>query len=116
MSLLLIWIAGHLSRCDRYVGLVGLDTDDRNQWQTQVARFLEQAMECCLVGDRATDDGGAIALMGQAKSVKPDRPPRIEVSFKTDFVPSRVAMTSARCLAHDRNVGGDVVSGHHHMW
>jgi hypothetical protein len=25
-------------------------------------------------------------------------------------------MIAGRCLAHDRNVGGDVVSEHHHMW
>jgi hypothetical protein len=25
-------------------------------------------------------------------------------------------MIAGRCLAHGRNVGGDVVSEHHHMW
>ena len=73
-------------------------------------------MECCLVGNKARDDGGAVALMGQTKSVKPGGPSRIEAPFEADFIPSGLAMIAGRCLAHDRNVGGDVVSEHHHMW
>jgi hypothetical protein len=95
---------------------MGVDLSDGDQRQTYIAHLLEQAMECCLVGNKARDDGGAVALVGQAKSVKPGRPPRIEVSLETDFVPSGLAMIAGRCLAHDRNVGRDVVSEHHHMW
>ena len=58
-------------------------------------------MECCLVGNKARDDGGAAALMGQTKSVKPGGPSRIEASLEADFVPSGLAMIAGRCLAHD---------------
>ena len=73
-------------------------------------------MECCLVGNKARDDGGAVALMGQTKSVKPGGPSRIEVPLEADFVPSGLALIAGRYLAHDRNVEGDVVSEHHHIW
>ena len=105
-----------LSRCGGYVGLVGFDASDRNQWQADVAHSLEQAMECGLVGDKAGDDRGAVVLAGQAQSVKPSGPSRVEVALEADFVPSGLALTAGRCLAHDRNVGPHVVSEHHHMW
>lgn len=57
---------------------MGIDLSDGDQRQTYVADLLEQAMECCLVGNKARGDGGAVALVGQAKSVKPGGPSRIE--------------------------------------
>lgn len=73
-------------------------------------------MECCLVGDKTMNEGGAIALLGKAQSVNPSGPSGSEVSLEADFVPSGLAIIAGRCLAHGRNVGGDVVSEHHHMW
>jgi hypothetical protein len=81
---------------------MGVELSDVDQRQTYVAHFLEQAMECCLVGNKARDDGGAVALMGQTKSVKPGGLSRIEVSLEADFVPSGLALISGCCLAHDR--------------
>ena len=98
------------------IGVVGVDLSDGDQWQTYIAHLLEQAMECCLVGNKARDDGGAVALVGQAKSVKPGGPSKIEVPLDADFVSSGLAMIADRCLAHGRKVRGDVVSEHHHMW
>ena len=37
-------------------------------------------MQRGLVGYRAMDDGGAVALVGEAQSVKPGGPPGIEVA------------------------------------
>ena len=51
-----MWIIGHLSRCDGYVGLIGFDLGDRDQRQANVAHFLKQAMQRGLVEDRARDD------------------------------------------------------------
>lgn len=73
-------------------------------------------MECCLVGDKTTNEGCAIALLGKAQSVKPGGPSSIEVSLEADLVPTGLAVIAGCCLAHDRKVGGDVVSTHHHMW
>jgi hypothetical protein len=47
-----MWIGEHLSRCDGYLGLAGFDSSDRNPRQAYVAHSVEQAMECCLVGDK----------------------------------------------------------------
>jgi hypothetical protein len=72
----------HLSRCNGCVGLVGFDSSDRNQWQGNVTHSLEQAMECCLVGDKTMNEGGAVAFLGKAQSVKPGGPSRVEVSLR----------------------------------
>jgi hypothetical protein len=103
-------------RCDGYFGLVGLDSSDRDQRQADVTYPLEQAMECCLVGDKTMNEGGAVAPLGKAQSVEPGSPSGSQVSLQADFVPSGLAMIAGRCLAHDRKLGGDVVSEHHHMW
>jgi hypothetical protein len=44
-------------------------------------------MQRGLVDDRTTDDGGAVAGVGEAQSVKPGRPPGIEAPPEADFVP-----------------------------
>jgi hypothetical protein len=59
-----MWIGGHLSRCDGYVGLIGCDLSDRDQRQADIAHFLEQAMESRLVADKTMNDGGAGAEVG----------------------------------------------------
>jgi hypothetical protein len=46
--------------------LAWLDPSDRDQRQAYVAHFLEQAMQRGLVGYRAMNDGGSVALIGQA--------------------------------------------------
>src|SRR4029077_5189319 len=84
----------------RALGLVGLDLSDRDQRKAQVAHFLEQAVQGGLGGYRATDDGGAVVLVGQAQSVKPGRPPGIEVPLEADLVPPRAVMRAGRDFAH----------------
>ena len=44
--------------------VVGLDADDRDERQADVADPLEQAVQRSLVDDQAMDDGGAVALDG----------------------------------------------------
>jgi hypothetical protein len=73
MVVLLLWIVEHLWEGDGYIGLFGFDSSERNQRQADIPHSLEQAMECCLVGDKATNEGGAVALLGEAQSVKPGR-------------------------------------------
>ena len=68
-----------------YVGLIGCDLSDRDQRQADIAHFLEQAMECRLVGDKTMNRGGAVALMGKAESVKAGGPSGIQVSLEADF-------------------------------
>src|SRR5664280_2555996 len=57
-------------------------------------------MQCGLVGYGATDDGGAVALVGGGQSVKPGRPSGVEVPLDADLVPSEVVMMPGRCFAH----------------
>src|SRR4051812_12307060 len=77
---------------------LGIDLHNREQWQADVAHALEQAVQCGLVGDRAMDDGGAVALVGEIESVKPGGPPRIEVPFQADLVPFGLMMAAGRCV------------------
>ena len=70
------------------VGLVGLDVGDRDQRQADVADLLEQAVQRGLVGDRAVDDGGAVALVAEAQAVEPGSPAGIEVPLEADLVAS----------------------------
>ena len=71
------------------VGLVGVDLSDRDQGQAYVAHFLEQAMKSGLVEDRARDDGGAVAFVGEAQPVEPGGPSGVEVPLEADFIPVR---------------------------
>src|SRR5450755_460790 len=80
--------------------MAGFDLGDRDQGQAQVARFLEQAMQRGLVGDRAVDDGGAVGAVGNGQPVEPRGPPGVEVPPEADLVPSRVLMAAGRYLAH----------------
>jgi hypothetical protein len=77
-----------------------LHLSDRDQRQTYVAHFLEQAMQRGLVGYRAMDDGGAVAFVGETQSVKPGSPSRIEVPPEADFVPVWAVMRAGRYFAH----------------
>ena len=77
-----------------YVGLVGVDLGDRDQRQAYVAHLLEQAVQSGLVDDEAGDDGGAVAVVGQAQPVEPGGPAGIEVPLEADFVPSGLVRRS----------------------
>jgi hypothetical protein len=68
------------------MGLVGLDTEDRDQRQADIANLLEQAVQGSLIGYRAMDDGGAIAPVGETQPVKPGGPSGIEVPLEADLV------------------------------
>ena len=83
-----MWIVGHLSRRDGYVGLIGFDSTDRDQRQANVAHFPKQAMQRGMVYDRARDDGGAVAVVGEAHSVEPSGPAASEVHHEMVFVSS----------------------------
>ena len=45
-----------------------VDSSDRNQRQADMPHSLEQAMECCLVGDTAMNKDGAVALLERVTS------------------------------------------------
>jgi hypothetical protein len=74
-----------------YVGLVGVDLSHRDQRQAYVAHLLQQSMKSGLVDEKTMDEGGAVALVGEAHSVEPSGPSRSEVALETDFVPSNLA-------------------------
>jgi hypothetical protein len=81
------------------LGMAGFDLRDRDQGQAQVARFLEQAMQRGLIGYRAMDEGGAVAVVGNGQPVEPGGPPGVEVPLEADLVPSGVVRAAGRCLA-----------------
>jgi hypothetical protein len=56
-------------------------------------------MECCLVGDKTMNDGGAVALLGKAHSGKPGGPSGSQVSLEADFVLSGVVVAGLTALA-----------------
>ena len=91
--------------------MAGFGEVDRDQGQAQVARFLEQAVERGLVGYRAVDDGGAVALAGKAQSVEPGGPPAVEVPLEADLVPSGAALAAGRYLAHGAPLAGARLAG-----
>ena len=83
---------------------------DCDQWQTQIADFAQQAMQCGLVDHRALNKGGAITLVGEAQVVEPAGPAAVQVSLDSDLVgPSSVAW-------HAPKIGSEVVTPPHHMW
>src|SRR5688572_20398697 len=59
-------------------------------------------MQRSLVRDRAMDDGGAVAVVGEAQPVKPGGPSGIEVPLEADFVTSGLMAIVSRsaCFAH----------------
>src|SRR5919199_6603413 len=59
---------------------------DCDQWDTQIADFAQQAMQCGLVDHRALNKGGAITLVGEAQPVEPGGPSGIEVPLDSDLV------------------------------
>ena len=122
-------------RLGRQVGLVDVDLPDRDEWQAQVSDPLEQAVEGCLVGDLAADDGGSVALVADGQSVEPGGPVRVEVPREPDLVApglgaigcqaSVVRSFRSSCvlpldlrpaidLSHWNTVEADVMSAHQH--
>src|SRR5712691_9977951 len=65
-------------------GMARLDKIDRDQGQTQVTRFLEQAIERGLVGYGATDDGGAVTVVSEGQPVEPGGPAAVKVPLEAD--------------------------------
>ncbi len=70
---------------------VDRDLGDRDQRQAQVADLLEQAVQRGLVDDRAVEDGGAVALVGEGQPVEPRGPPR------SRWPASRISYCPASC-------------------
>ena len=54
-------------------------------------------MQRGLVDDRAMDDGGAVALVGEAQSVEPGGPAGVEVPLEADLVPPSAAVVGSSC-------------------
>ena len=81
-------------------GMAWFDVVHRDQGQAQVARFLEQAVKCGLVGYGAMDDGGAIAVVSDGQPVEPGGPPGIEMPLEADLVPSRAVIMAGRYFVH----------------
>ena len=82
MSFSLCGLMGYRGLGGGYVGLVGVDLSDRDQRQAYVAHLLEQAMKSGLVDDKTMDEGGAVALVGEAQSVEPSGPSRSEMPLR----------------------------------
>ena len=82
------------------VGLVGLDVQDRDEREAQVADLLEQAVQRGLVDDRAVQDGGAVGLVGEAQPVEPGGPPVVEVALEADLVrPASCQLPAVACVS-----------------
>ena len=75
------------------------DVIDRDQGQAQVARLLQQAVQGCLVGYLAMDDGGAVAAVGDGQPVEPGRPTGIEVPLEADLVPSGIVLAARAAVS-----------------
>ena len=71
-----------------HTGSLGLGVGHRDQWEAQVTHFAEQAVQRGLVDHRAMEDGGAVALVGEAQPVKPGGSASIEVPLEADCVTS----------------------------
>jgi hypothetical protein len=82
----------------RPVRLFETNLHDRDQWQTQIAHLLEQAMERGLVGDRAAKDGRPVALVGEAQPVKPGGPSGLKAPLEPNLVPSGRLRIVSRCV------------------
>jgi hypothetical protein len=56
------------------------------QREAKVANLGQQAVQCCLVGDHACDDGYTAGLVGDLHAVKPRGPALVEAVCDSDFV------------------------------
>jgi hypothetical protein len=83
---------------DGHVGLIRFDSSDRDQWQTNVAHLLKQAMQRGLVDDDAADRRSAVAAGPQGQPVEPGRPAVVKVTLEADLVPS--GLVGERYCAH----------------
>jgi hypothetical protein len=108
---------------------IGLDADDREQRQADVAYLLEQAMQRSLVGYPAMDDCGAVAPVIEVQPIKPGGPPGLEAPLEANLVSSGLVSIGVDPSAHllpspvfaivaggIPKLGADVVSGHRHKW
>ena len=87
----------------------GLDLGDRDQWQAHVGHFLEQAIQCGLVGYRTMDDGAA-APAGETQSVKPGGPSATERPSRRISYRPGLSHRSAACVTR-RGAGRAAGSG-----
>ena len=87
------------------VWLVG----DGDQWQTEVAHLLDQAVQGRLVGDLAADERAAVVVGEECHAVEPGGPP---VGPGGPGPGSR----RSRSRSWPASVGADVGSADHHMW
>src|SRR5438093_8515636 len=87
---------------DLAVRRFGIDPDDRDQRQAQIAHLREQAVQGRLVGHRPADDGRAVGRVAEAQALEPGAPPAVEVPLEPDLVPpGPVALAARRAfLAH----------------
>ena len=85
-----------------------------DQRQAEIAYFAKQAVQRCLIHNRATEQRGPVALLGQGQPIEPVGPTGVEVSFDSDLVAFSKSTSFVRL--HVSKVGSDVVSAPHHMW
>src|SRR5438876_19649 len=87
MSVLLRGV-GELSRIEGgQMALAGFDLSDRDQRQAEVAQLQQHAVQRGLVEHGAVDDRDALVLAGEAQSVEPSGPSRVQVPLGADLVP-----------------------------
>src|SRR5947208_13095108 len=79
-----------------FSGRVVGERGERDQRDAEVAQLVEQAVQRCLVGHGAGDDGGAVVVGGEAQSVEPSRPSGPEMSLDADLVLRNVGVISGR--------------------
>jgi hypothetical protein len=82
----------------------GGELREGQQRDADVSQPLEQPVQCGLIGDRASQDGGAVVRVGEAHPVEPSRPSGGQVPLDSELV------------LHERNVRTDLVRPPHHIW
>src|SRR5215210_9166718 len=82
------------------MGWVGVKPCDRDQGQPQVADPCQHAVQRGLVGERAGQDGGAVAGGGEAHAVEPGGPAAVEAASEADLVATRVGEAEVPVLRH----------------
>src|SRR4051812_35996408 len=60
----------------------GINAHDRKQWQAEITHVPEQAIQCGLIDDVASQDDCSVACVGEAHVLKLVSPPGIKISLE----------------------------------
>ena len=63
----------------------GINEHDRKQWQAEITHFPEQAIQCGLIDDVASEDGCSVACIAEAHVLIPFGLPGIKVSLDANL-------------------------------